>query len=497
MEDLLSQWVPKSWVKLSTQANRRREKLFEELLQKGTMPEMGWDQPTINSFIERLSALDSNNYMGNVGAGEREGRVYSSLVSQRHFGLAHGIGRSGDVSATQPKAPGSSVIAKLTQSMLLDLIRRVLLMPSIQSCLVLPCATGMTLTLVLLALKNKLASATTTTTTSSSQKFVIWTRIDQKTCLKAIISSGFIPIIVENQLIGDRVVADVDAIESILKTTRNDIYAVISTTSCFAPRVPDDVESIAKLCSTYKVAHIINNAYGLQCTKCCHYIEQACRVGRVDAIVQSTDKNFMVPVGGAIVTSPNNEFLDLISRTYPGRASMSPILDLFITLLEMGKNGYDELRKKRHLLVNGIFMEMLQRVAERNKLKVLESFSRNTISFALSLEKRNVNNSTTTTTTNTITTTITTVTTTAENSKLNYTEFGSMLFLRGVSGARVVSPWNGKETIAGIEFQGYGSSYSHYPVPYVTVACALGFENEDVEILEKKLNDTCADFYKL
>ena len=33
-------------------------------------------------------------------------------------------------------------------------------------------------------------------------------------------------------------------------------------------------------------------------------------VGRVDAIVQSTDKNFMVPVGGAVVCGPDPAFIE-------------------------------------------------------------------------------------------------------------------------------------------------------------------------------------------
>ena len=32
----------------------------------------------------------------------------------RHFGLGHGIGRSGDICEVQPKAAGSSIISKLT-----------------------------------------------------------------------------------------------------------------------------------------------------------------------------------------------------------------------------------------------------------------------------------------------------------------------------------------------------------------------------------------------
>lgn len=48
------------------------------------------------------------------GVGEREGRVYSSLVSRRHYGLTHGVGRSGDLTAEQPKAAGSSLLSKIT-----------------------------------------------------------------------------------------------------------------------------------------------------------------------------------------------------------------------------------------------------------------------------------------------------------------------------------------------------------------------------------------------
>ena len=61
--------------------------------------------------------------IGNCGVGERESRIASNLVARRHFYLGHGIGRSGDITAVQPKAAGSSVIMKLTNAMLLDLVR--------------------------------------------------------------------------------------------------------------------------------------------------------------------------------------------------------------------------------------------------------------------------------------------------------------------------------------------------------------------------------------
>eukprot|EP00983_Pelagomonas_calceolata_P098877 1158397-Pelagomonas_calceolata.AAC.4 len=47
--------------------------------------------------------MDSNNFLDNVGAGEREGRVACPLVARQHYHLAHGIGRSGDIAAEQPK----------------------------------------------------------------------------------------------------------------------------------------------------------------------------------------------------------------------------------------------------------------------------------------------------------------------------------------------------------------------------------------------------------
>ena len=46
----------------------------------------------------------------------------------------------------------------------------------------------------------------------------------------------------------------------------------------------------------------------------------------------------MVPVGGAIITSPQKDIIESISKTYAGRASIDPILDMFITLLSMGED---------------------------------------------------------------------------------------------------------------------------------------------------------------
>ena len=63
----------------------------------------------------------------------------------------------------------------------------------------------------------------------------------------------------------------------------------------------------------------------------------------MDAVVQSTDKNFMVPVGGAVVAAPSDSVTDIVravNTLYPGRAAMAPLLDVLITLLHWGAQGW-------------------------------------------------------------------------------------------------------------------------------------------------------------
>ena len=112
-------------------------------------------------------------------------------------------------------------------------------------------------------------------------------------------------------------------------------------------RVPDKIEEISKICKEKKISHIINNAYGLQCSKIAFEINQSMKKGRVDAVIQSTDKNFMVPVGGSIVFCGKNNFVQKLCSIYPGRASGAPIVDLFITLLSLGKNNLEKLLNER------------------------------------------------------------------------------------------------------------------------------------------------------
>ena len=64
--------------------------------------------------ISQISLLDSNNFLGNAGVGEREARVFSGLVARRHFRLCHGVGRSGELAALQVRRFDADVDCLLT-----------------------------------------------------------------------------------------------------------------------------------------------------------------------------------------------------------------------------------------------------------------------------------------------------------------------------------------------------------------------------------------------
>ena len=165
-QPLFNDLVSSTYVAQGIQNGKTRENLLRSIINSRKLPRVGLDEPTIEFLINEFSMMDSNNFYSNAGistvrtlqlmikgVGEREGRVYSSIVKRRNFGLAHGIGRSGEISEVQPKACGSSLIYKLatfltTHCIQLSGIR------DIKTCLVLPLATGMTLAMSMLALKK-------------------------------------------------------------------------------------------------------------------------------------------------------------------------------------------------------------------------------------------------------------------------------------------------------------------------------------------------------
>ncbi|KAG8240045.1 hypothetical protein J437_LFUL019613, partial [Ladona fulva] len=146
-------------------------------------------------------------------------------------------------------------------------------------CFVVPMATGMSLVLCMLTIRQERPQA----------KYVIWSRIDQKACFKCIVTAGLEPVIVETISVGDELRTDVAGIEERIETLgAANIACILTTTSCFAPRAADSVEQVAVLCARYGVPHLINNAYGLQSARCMHLIQEAARQGSFDEFIIST-----------------------------------------------------------------------------------------------------------------------------------------------------------------------------------------------------------------
>ena len=73
-------------------------------------------------------------------------------------------------------------------------------------------------------------------------------------------------------------------------------------------------------------------------------LNTANKKGKLDVLISSTDKNFMVPVGGSIIYSPKKkDLVEKINKFYPGRASSSPLMDLFLTFLQCGETNLKSL----------------------------------------------------------------------------------------------------------------------------------------------------------
>lgn len=283
--------------------------------------------------------------------------------------------------------------------------------PNVAKALLVPMATGMTLSLCLTTLKQRRLQA----------KYVLWSRIDQKSCFKSILAASLQPIIIDTvrNPTTNGLETDLNAFEeNIQELGAENIVCLFSTTSCFAPRQSDDILALAKLAAKHNIPHLINNAYGLQSGKLCNSIQKAGNGPdrRVDLFVQSTDKNLMVPVGGAIVCGFDANVVRAVSDCYAGRASSSQSLDVLMTLLSLGWCGYREFLDKRELAFCALRKGLLDICTY---VAVDETFPKiqNPISVALPLgmlvEGRNV-------------------------LEADINSIGSQLFTRGVSGSRFV-----------------------------------------------------------
>lgn len=446
--------ISRTYVDQAGDAQRHWQHRIAHLIQQRKLPETGWSDVDIEALLLEFARMDSNNFPGNCGVGERESRIRSQLVYRRHFGLGHGIGRSGDLCEVQPKAAGSSTLNKLTNALVLDVIRQ-FGVRSCQDCFVVPMATGMALTLCLLALRKRRPQA----------KYVLWSRIDQKSCFKSILCAGFQPVIIELVSRGDQLDTDLDRMEKEIQSLgAENIACIFTTTSCFAPRAADDLVGVARLGRSYDVPQLVNNAYGIQSSKCMHLIEEMSKVGcGQTTFVQSTDKNFLVPVGGAIIAGFDKSWIKQISQTYPGRASSTPTTDLFITLMSLGVQGYKNLVQERKSLFQELKTKLTQ-VAEKHGERLLETKG-NPISMAITLSKVKD----------------------PDGQGKQISAIGSMLFTRGVSGTRVITGKDEK-SIDGIKFSAWGSHWNETKIPYLTAAAAIGMTSKDIDLFVKRLD---------
>ncbi|CAB3397739.1 unnamed protein product [Caenorhabditis bovis] len=438
--------------------SKSSNKLLNNLWEKKKIPEDGWSEHALDLFLSWLSSHDTNNRvdMMPVGAGEREGRVLNPMVQRLHSNLAHGIGRSGNLLEIQPKALGSSMLACFANEFAMHSLQ-LLGLTTIRGCIVVPLCTGMSLSLCMSAWRKNRPNA----------KYVVFHRIDQKSSLKSIYHAGFEPIVIEPIREGDGLITDVETLNHVLEEKGEEILCVMSTTSCFAPRSPDNVEAIAAICSSHNIYHLINNAYGLQSEEVLRRISAASEAGRIDAVVQSLDKNYQVPVGGAVIVTFKFGHVQQIAQTYPGRASSVPARDLVLTLLYQGQNGFRQQFEKQKQM----FLKMKRKLvsfAEKIGECVYE-VPDNEISLAITLS-------------------------TIPPDK--QTLFGSVLFSRGITGSRVVTSTTKVTKIENTELVNFGSHCSEQHGGYLNIACAIGMTDVEMEELFCRLTSTYNKFHR-
>jgi O-phospho-L-seryl-tRNASec:L-selenocysteinyl-tRNA synthase len=160
--------------------------------------------------------------------------------------------------------------------------------------------------------------------------------------------------------------------------------------------------------------------------------------------------------------------IDDVGKNYAGRASGSPVLDLFITLLSLGKKGLQDLLAERKSMFSYL-SEQLTPLAAKYGERVLQTPG-NPISLALSMNN------------------------TAKACKKSPKEIGAILFHRCSSGVRIVDPKDVKE-VCGIKFTSYGSHINDFPTPYLNVAAAIGMTKRDVDLFIQRLDSTLHDFH--
>ncbi len=413
------------------------------LFEQRSVPNKPWTDEQIEFLLHTLSNMDTDKDINAARVGEREGRIASKLHLRTSAGFCHGVGRSGFLTAPQPKAPGGSIMYELSNYLARNILRNTGL-PNIKEAIVVPLCTGMSLSLALSALKSSKNEKEL-----NHKRTVLVPQVDHKSLLKAINFTGFKARIIPGQIFGDAVRIPIDDIKNHFD---NDCFAIISITSFFPPREHDNIKEISKFAQENDLIHIVINAYGVQSPEWMKLIRSAIDAGKIDAIVQSTDKNFLTPVGGAVIASPLKENITKISQAYAGRASATPIVNFLISMLSIGIKGYQKLLKEQQHN-REILERKLREIAEKLNERILDVY--NPVAVALSLQSL--------------------------SEKKLYALGGALYNLR-VTGPRVYNP---KEN-------SFGTCCSNYPTPYIVMNAAIGASEKDiisaVERFEKAYN---------
>jgi O-phospho-L-seryl-tRNASec:L-selenocysteinyl-tRNA synthase len=411
---------------------------MRNLFKQRRVPSRGWNDEVIALFLKLLSMMDLDKDPEGIKIGEREARVASALISELAKGFCHGVGRSGTLIAPQPKAGGASILYELANSCALDAMQK-FGAPNIKSAIVSPVSTGMSLALALAAAREE---------SGDKQDTVVYPRVDHDSPMKAIKLVNLRTKIVQGQILGDAVRVSID---DIAQAIDKNCCAILSTTTFFPPREADSIKEIAKIAAEHKVFHIINNAYGVQSREIMREIRSAVDAGRVDAVIQSTDKNFLSPVGGAIIASPDEKFAGKVATHYVGRASASPIYQFLAAILSLGVEGYEKFRdiqESNRLLLQ----KLLGGVAESKNERLLNV--RSPIACAMTI------------------------------SDVDPSTLGGVLYSLRVSGPRVVQ--SGR----------IGSCCDNYPYSYIVMNSAIGSKETDIiksiEKLREGLNQASA-----
>ncbi len=431
-EESLRGLIPEPMLKRGVIVKEELLRPIKFLFEQRRVPEKGWSDHVTDSLLQLLSSMDTDKDPQAARIGEREGRVASALVARLGYGFNHGIGRSGDLTAPQPKAPGSSIAYQLANLLATDALKR-LGLPNITQAFVAPVSTGLATALCLSALRR-----------GERGKIVVYPRADHGSPVKGIRLAGLSERVVEGQVVGDAVRVPISEVEKVID---DETIGILSTTSFFPPREADDVKEIAKIAEKRGLIHIVNHAYGFQSREWTKMVRAAIDAGRVDAVIQSTDKNFLTPVGGTIIACAEEGDAEKISKAYPGRASAAPVIQFLAAILALGIDGYEALRDEQGR-VRSYLEERLLETATKIGQRVLKV--NNPIAGALTL------------------------------AGLDPRKLGGALFNLRVTGPRALAPMD------------FGTCCKEYPTSYVTINAAIGSLRRDVDLALARLEEAVA-----